>query len=238
MPRRLLRAERLAASALVLVLVVVAASAAIRLGAQEPALGALRLAHRTAASLEVLVLAGLAWFAWRTRHAPGTTAAAVALTVMLSAIGIVAGQQPSPAASMANIVGGLALAACFAWMLSPARAWQPRTGLIALGLLTQCVLGAALSIHWRDAPLALLAAHVVLGAALVLGAAWLALRARWGGMIAVLSVAVAGTGAAALVLDRAFAPALLHAAAVAALIVVLVASLDKHQGARAPRLRW
>ncbi|HET7670183.1 MAG TPA: hypothetical protein VFK84_07230 [Burkholderiales bacterium] len=232
------RPEALAAAALALVLIVVAASAAIRLGAQEPVLGALRLAHRTAASLEVLVLAGLAWLAWRTRQAGAATAAAIALTVMLSAIGIVAGQRPSPAASMANIVGGLALAACFAWMLAPARAWPRRAGLFAALLLAQGVLGAALSIHWRDAPLMLLAAHVLLGAALVLGAAWLALRARWGGMIAVLSAAVAATGGAALMLDRAFAPALLHAAAVAALVVVLVASLDKHQGARASRLRW
>ena len=203
------RPDALAAAALALVLTVVAASAAIRLGAQEPALGALRLAHRSAATLEVFLLGALAWLAWRSRHFSPPLVAAIALTVLLSAIGIAAGQAPAPAAAAGNILGGLALAACFAALLARG-APQPVLGM----LVVQCALGAWLSLTWRDNPLALLTGHALVGMALLA----YCLRLQPTPLRVLLAVAVGASGAAAALFDRAFAPALAHSIAVAFLV--------------------
>jgi hypothetical protein len=113
--RRVALAARLG---LGLVLAVVVAAAAIRLGWT---LTPIRAVHRVAASLEVLVVAWLGWMAWRARaERPQlfrVALLAIGLTVLLSALGIVAGQDPPPAAATANLLGGLALTAAFAWIL-------------------------------------------------------------------------------------------------------------------------
>jgi len=113
------RRLRLAAGlGLGLLLVVVVAAAGIRL---EIGPGVLRLIHRAAASLEVIVVLWLGWMAWRARATRPVvwrgSLVAIGLTAFLSVLGIAAGQNPPPAAAAANLLGGLALAAAFAWLL-------------------------------------------------------------------------------------------------------------------------
>jgi hypothetical protein len=227
---------RLASAGLALVLVVVLASAAIRLGqaAAPPfsnaALLALRAVHRTAASLEVLAVTWLGWLAWRARFERPQLAAGVALAVVLTAvlsvIGILAGQNPPPAAALANMLGGLSLAAAFAWLcgtLRPPVAPAARfvAGIAAL-LGLQCLLGARLSILPGAAASPALPAHAMLGIALTAFCGWIALRStrpaqRKALLTAVLVVPVLGF--TALQYESSLAAALLHAAAAALLVV-------------------
>jgi hypothetical protein len=106
--------ERAAALGLALTLAVVLAAAGIRLGLGW---GWLRPVHRVAASLEVLAVLWLAWIAWRRP----SVWLAVALTAVLSAVGIAGGQEPPRALSAANLLGGLGLSATFAWILGKCR---------------------------------------------------------------------------------------------------------------------
>ena len=203
------------------VLVVVLVSAAIRLNSgaglllpflDASQIGALRLLHRAAALLEVLAAAWLAWLAWRRsveRHAALATALIVVLTVMLSLLGIVGGRSPSPLMALGNVLGGLALAAAFAWLL----AWRPAAlaaplALAAL-LAVQAVVGARLSVFGHAGPVAP-PAHIFLGLAI---AVWLA-RRRF-----LLGVVVAASGFTALQYEYSAAVALVHAAFAALLIV-------------------
>jgi hypothetical protein len=203
------RERTAAALGLGLMLTIVVAAAGIRL---ETGIPGLRVVHRIAASLEVLVVLWLAWTAWR-RPA---VLLALGLTAALAVIGIVAGQNPPPTAAAANLLGGLALAATFAWILgnsaSDPRALTP----IFLLLAVQLALGAWLSIvdrHGMAMPLHGLAA-VVLTALLV----WLG---RPGPVLLLLALAAPLAGFTALHYEYSAVAALVHAAAAALLVVSL-----------------
>jgi hypothetical protein len=229
-------AERAAAAGLTLVLAVVLLSAAIRLGqAAAPPLDpaillVLRGFHRTAASLEVLVAAWLSWVAWQMRaRRPALArgvALAAALTIVLSVLGIFAGRTPPPGAAMGNLLGGLALAAVFAWLLgesrSPAGRAAGRGAWIGLLLIAaQCVLGARLAVFPGAASSAALPAHAMLGILLAAGGVRLArgtphLPRRRMGIALALLVPIAGF--TALHYEDSSAAAFAHAAAAALLV--------------------
>ena len=196
-----------------LLLIVVIAAPAIRL---EWAFIWVRAIHRIAASLEVLVVLWLAWMAWR-RPA---VQLALALTAILSVIGIVAGQQPPPAAATANLLGGLALTATFAWILGrksgsdPKRINRALTPIfIAVLLALQLLLGAWLAIVDRWAPA--LPAHGLLAVGLTALLVWVA-RAR--PLLLVPAIATPLAGFTALHYEYSAAAALVHAAAAALLL--------------------
>lgn len=212
-----------AATGLGLVLLVIVLSVAIRLGAEAASAGllaALRGVHRTAASLEVLAALALLWLAWR-KALP-----VLVLTVFLSVLGIVAGQQPPPAAAVGNLLGGLALAAAFAWALGRAQGRAARRasriGHAAAALLAaQCALGAWLAIFAKDLEAWALGAHTALGFALAAGAVWLALQlARAPQRLALFSIALAApaAGIASAQFYQPLGASLAHAAAAALLV--------------------
>ncbi len=227
---------RLAAAAsagLGLVLLVIVLSVAIRLGADAASAGllsVLRGVHRTSASLEVLAMLALAWFAWRerARHEAIARGAAVAaaITLFLSALGIAAGQNPPPVAALGNLLGGLALAAAFAWVLGRAhgQAGRPssRLGHAAAALfVVQCALGAWLALFAEELWSWALLAHAALGLALAAGAVWLALRlARAAQRFALLGAVLAApaAGIASALFEQPLAASLAHAAAAALLV--------------------
>jgi hypothetical protein len=199
---------------LVLVLLVVVAAAGIRLGTGIPGL---RVVHRVAASLEVLIVLWLAWTSWR-RPA---VLVALGLTALLSVVGIVGGQEPPSALAAVNLLGGLALAAVFAWILGERvhgpffekRVLTP----FLLGLLAiQIALGAWLSIVERFG--ALLPAHGLLAVVLTALVLWHARRKA----LVVLALAAPLAGFTALHYEYSALAALAHAAAAAVLLVVLV----------------
>jgi heme A synthase len=226
------------AAGLALVLAVVLLSAAIRLGQtaapplSDGILLILRGFHRTAASLEVLVAAWLSWFAWRIRSERPALARGIALaaglTIALSVLGIVAGRTPPPAAAMGNLLGGLALAAVFAWLLaesrSPGAQAAGRAAWIWILLIAaQCVLGARLAVFSGAGSSAALPAHAMLGILLAAGGVWLAqhsahLPRRWAGTALALLVPIAGF--TALHYEDSSSAAFAHAAAAAVLIAV------------------
>jgi hypothetical protein len=115
---RALRA--LAAGSLALVLVVIVASAAIRLSEQD--LGAwmplVRGTHRASASLATLLILAVSWLAWRAGRR-ALAAGILVLTVALSILGAATGISPPPAAQAGNLLGGLALAALLARLAFP-----------------------------------------------------------------------------------------------------------------------
>jgi len=217
MPRR----EALAAGlGLALVALVVVVAAGIRL---ETGIPGLRIVHRIAASLEVLVVLWLAWMDWR-RPA---VLLALALTALLSVVGIVGGQQPPPAIAAVNLLGGLSLAATFAWILGekgsgPYYSKRALTPFLLIALAVQLALGAWLSIvdRWGMA----LPAHGVLALALAAILGWVALARIQGGIGKVLfglALAVPLAGFTALHYDHAAAAALVHAAAAALLLATV-----------------
>lgn len=217
MPRR----ERLAAGlGLALVALVVIAAAGIRLDTGIPGL---RIVHRIAASLEVLVVLWLAWMDWR-RPA---VLLALALTALLSVVGIIGGQQPPPAIAAVNLLGGLSLAATFAWILgekgsAPVRGKKVLTPFFLTVLAVQLALGAWLSIvdRWGMA----LPAHGVLALALAAILGWVALariQGRTGKVLLGLALAVPLAGFTALHYDHSAAAALVHAAAAALLLATI-----------------
>jgi hypothetical protein len=217
------RVAKAAWAGLVLVLIVIVVSVAIRIGGEAASAGvmfALRGVHRAAASLEVLAAIALAWFAWR-RSLP-----VLVLTVFLSVLGILAGQKPPPLAALGNLLGGLALAAAFAWALGRAHGRAPqgksRLGHAAAALFVlQCALGAWLSLFAEELWSLALLAHALLGLALAAGAAWLALRlARAPQRFALLGVALAApaAGAASALFGQPLPASLAHAAAGALLV--------------------
>lgn len=209
------------AAGLGLVLVVLAASVTIRLAGNElgAALAAVRGVQRAAASLEVIAALALVWLAWRRARV------AAALTVFLSVLGIAAGREPPPLAALGNLLGGLALAAVFAWLLGRAhgRAAQSANRFAqaaALLLVLQCVLGAWVSIFARDAASWALVAHAELGLVLAAGFVWLASQlARATLRRALLGIALAAIVAGlSAVMGQSLAASLAHAAAVALLV--------------------
>lgn len=206
------------AAGLGLVLLVIVLSVAIRLDAGP--LGALRGAQRAAASLEVVSMLALAWLAWR------GALVVIALTVFLSVLGIAAGQNPPPLAALGNLLGGLALAAAFAWVLGRAHGREThgarRLGLAAAALLAvQCALGAWLAIFAKDLEAWALGAHTALGFALAAGAVWLALRlGRAARRFVLLGIALAApaAGIASAQFYQPLGASLAHAAAAALLV--------------------
>ena len=204
---------------LALVLLVVMAAAGIRLETRMPGL---RIVHRVAASLEVVVVLWLTWMAWR-RPA---VLCALALTALLSVVGIIGGQQPPPAIAAINLLGGLALAGVFAWMLgksesdrdSRARGLTPILVLLAL----QLALGAWLSIVERYG--IALPLHGLLAVALTAALVWVA-RART--VFLVLALAAPIAGFTALHFEYSAAAALAHAAAAALLFVSTAYALGR-----------
>jgi len=223
------RLKLAAALGLALLLVVVVAAAAIRLEWT----GWVRAIHRIAASLEVVVVLGLGWMAWRTRtHWPAVLIALV-LTVFLSAIGIAFGQEPPPAAATANLLGGLALTATFAWIVGksgsdPKRINRALTPIFAVLLVIQLFLGARLAIVDRFAPA--LPVHGLLAIALAALLSWFAL-ARVGGRIGkalfVLALAAPIAGFTALHYEYSAAAALVHATAAALLVASAAYALGR-----------
>jgi hypothetical protein len=217
------RVAKAAWAGLALVVTVIVVSVAIRIGADVASAGlmrALRGVHRASASLEVLAALALAWFAWR------SSLAVLALTVFLSVLGIFAGQKPPPLAALGNLLGGLALAAAFAWALGRAHGRAPqgrsRLGHAAVALFAvQCALGAWLSIFAEELWSLALLAHALLGLALAAGAAWLALRLALAPQrFALLGVALVApaAGAASALFGQPIAASLAHAAAGALLV--------------------
>ena len=212
------RVAAAAATGLGLVLLVIVVSVAIRLDA-EP-LFALRGVHRASASLEVLAMLALAWLAWR------RASLVIALTVFLSLLGIFAGQNPPPVAALGNLLGGLALAAAFAWVLGRAHGRAPqnqqRLGhAVAALFVLQCALGAWLAILAEELWSLALLAHALIGLTLAAGAAWLALRlSRARQRFALLGAALAApaAGAASALFGQPLAASLAHAAAGALLV--------------------
>lgn len=234
------RVQAVVAAGLALVFAVVLLSAAIRLGQaavprlDEGMLSMLRALHRAAASLEVLAAAWLAWFAWRLRAERSALARGVALvvilTVALSVLGIVAGRTPPPAAAAGNLIGGLSLAAVFAWILGVLRRPTGRAadyvvaGLAVL-LAVQCLLGARLAAFPAAAASPALPAHAMLGILLACGAAWFArgfgrARQRAAGFALALLVPLAGF--TVLHIEHSIAAPFAHAG-VAALLVAAAA---------------
>jgi len=232
-----------AALGLVLVLLVVLVSAAIRLNAafvgelvSASGLSVLRGVHRTSASLAVLAALWLAWTAWRMGEASRTPVGIVlALTVLLSLLGIVAGKTPTPAQALGNMLGGFALAAAFAWLLGAA--YRDGTSFtlaafLALGgmLALQTLIGARLSIFGRsDFPALPLHAMLGLGAAALL--AWLALArigGREGRLLFALALAAPLAGFTALQYEYSAAAALVHAASAALLAAGAAFTLSRN----------
>jgi len=222
---------RVADAGLAFVLVVVAVSAAIRLNAaggwagsllSEGQVHALRVVHRIAATLEVVAAAWAFWLLAR-RRAWIPAAALLVLTAGLAALGIVAGQGPSPLQALGNVAGGLALASTFGWVSGAARGegrrMLPAIATIGLALLAvQVVVGARLSIFDRFAMPALpLHAYVGLGIA-----AWLVSARRT--LLTVLAVAAPLAGFSALHYEYSGGAALVHALT-AALLVAAAARL-------------
>ena len=213
----------LAALGLGLVLVVVLAAAAIRLGSaagfflqNESLLRIVRVIHRVAASLEVLVVLWLAWMGWRR----AAVLLALALTGLLSIVGILAGQAPPPAAAATNLLGGLALAAVFAWMLAPGRGALGRPALALAGLLgLQLALGGWLSIVDRTG--AALPAHGLLAIALAALLGWVGLArvpGATGKLLFALALTAPAAGFTVLHYEYSVAAALVHALVAAALV--------------------
>lgn len=220
------RLRPVALLALGLMLAVVIAAAGIRL---EIAVPGLRLLHRVAASLEVVAVLWLGWMARRARaDRPALFRAAllaIGLTAFLSVVGIAAGQNPPPAAAAANLLGGLALAAVFAWILGKSgkenRGLTPILGsLVGVMLGIQLALGARLAIVERYA--AALPVHALLAMILVALLGWIGLArigGRAGKMLFVLALTAPIAGFTSLHYEYSAAAALGHASTVALLLV-------------------
>jgi hypothetical protein len=217
------RIAKAAWAGLVLVLIVIVFSVAIRIGEDSASAGLMRLlrgVHRVSASAEVLAAIALVWLAWR------RSLLIAALTIFLSVLGILAGQKPPPLAALGNLLGGLALAAAFAWMLGRAHGAVPqgraRLGQLAAVLFAvQCALGAWLALFTDELWPWPLLAHVLLGLALAAGAAWLALRlAHAPQRFALLGAAIAApaAGAASALFGQPLAASIAHAAGAAILV--------------------
>lgn len=222
---------RAASVGLGLVLVVIVASAALRLNGaafspvpmlDEGGVRLVRALHRTAASLEVLAALWLAWSAWR--RGPWLAVGVVlALTAFLALLGIVAGRSPAPAQALGNLLGGLALVAAFAALSAQkgrGKTFFHMFSFLVAGLLAvQIVIGARLAIFGR-AGLPTLPLHALLGLGVAALLAWLALahtRGRAGMLLFVLALAAPIAGFSALHYEYSALAALVHAASAAGL---------------------
>jgi hypothetical protein len=213
-------------ASLALVLVVVVASAAIRLSERDLGawMGLVRGAHRASASLATLTILVVAWLAWRAGRR-GLALALVAVTAALSILGAATGIDPPPAAAAGNLLGGLLLAGLLAAVLSH------RGGALYLTALGgQILLGAWLGIFADELWSWTLLAHALLGVALAGLTAALALKlpaARERLALLLLAIAVPSAGAAAALFGLPLGATLAHATA-AAFLVVAAARLRAH----------
>jgi hypothetical protein len=231
-PERRLRV--LAAFGLGLILAVVVAAAGIRLGI---AVGALRVVHRAAASLDLAVTLWLVWTAWRARASlPAVLRAsilAIGLVGVLTVVGIAAGQNPPPVAAAANLLGGLGLVAVFAWILGELatgnRVLTPSLGvLVGLVLAIQLALGARLAIVARYA--FALPVHGVLALVLAGIVGWVGLAQVRGGagkVLFALALAAALAGFTSLHYEYSAVAALVHALAAAFLLAATAYALGR-----------
>jgi hypothetical protein len=176
---------RVAGVAFACMLVVIAASAYIRLAGAFPALteatALARGAHRLAASLAGIAALALAWLAYRGRAPRGAAYAALAITLLLASVGAAFGTAPPAAAALANVLGGLALATLFAWAHGKAATvgapWSSKLAFAALALAcAQAALGAWIGTRPEPVGAGALLAHLLLGAITALAAGWLGVR--------------------------------------------------------------
>lgn len=215
-PRRALTAASLA-----LVLVVVFASAVIRLAGEElgGALVVVRGVHRVAASTAALAILAAGWYGWREGRR-AMAAIVVALMLALSALGAATGTEPPPLAAAGNLLGGLALAALLAWQLGRERrqGGAPLLHVLAALVALQALAGAWNTIFEEETWTLLLVGHATLGLAISAILAWRALGARDWALMA-LAAAVPLAGFASALLGGPVLAALAHAAAAALLVV-------------------
>ena len=232
----------LAAASLALVLIVVVASAAIRLSGQDLGsyLPLVRGTHRASASLATLLILAACWLAWRS----GRRLLAVlilTLTLGLSVLGAATGIAPPPWAQAGNLIGGLLLAALLAALLGSGKgSFRPY---LLFGLL-QILLGAWIAIFAKDLFTPVLLTHALLGLGLAAAAAWVFLRLRKPVQrlaAVLLAFAVPVSGAASALFALPFAAMLAHSTSVALLICAAAylhaALLDPHQGVADADLR-
>lgn len=210
----------LTATSLALVLVVLFASALIRMAAEElgAMLAAVRGVHRVAASAAALTILGAGWLLWRAGRR-GTAAALVGLMLALSALGAATGTEPPLPAAAGNLIGGLALAALLAWLLGREgrRGGEPLAHAAAALVAAQVLLGAWNSIFELETWTLAMLAHATLGLAAAGFIAWLALRARAWALLAVACAAPLA-GLVSGLLDAPLGPALAHAMSAALLV--------------------
>jgi hypothetical protein len=218
-PRRALTATSLA-----LVLVVVFASAVIRLLGEDlgGALLVVRGLHRVAASAAALAILAAGWVGWREGRR-AMAAIVVALMLALSVLGAATGTEPPPLAAAGNLLGGLALAALLAWQLGRERrrGGEPLLHLLAALVALQVLAGAWNTIFEEETWTLVLVGHATLGLATAGLLGWIALRVRAWGILA-LACAAPIAGLASGLLDAPAGPALAHAAT-AALVVTAAA---------------
>jgi len=215
-PRRALSAASLA-----LVLVVVFASAVIRLVGEDlgNALVFVRGVHRVAASAAALTILGAGWYGWR-EGARAMAALVVVLMLALSALGAATGTEPPPPAAAGNLLGGLLLAALLAWWLGRdgRRGGELLLHVVAVLAGAQALLGAWSTIFEKDETWTLaLLGHATLGLATAGLLAWIALRARVWLVFAIACVAPLA-GMVSGLLDASTGPALAHAMSAALLV--------------------
>lgn len=169
-----------------LTVVVVAASALLRLGTSLDAGGnaastlpaalesAARIAHRISASAVGLVALAAAVVAWRGRpvgaERGAALAAVVVLTLFLAALGRYTPGYRFVGVTVANAVSGVALACAFAWLRAGARGADraPRPAALAaaltlLAVLAELGLGTAASASGMQGVMAFEPLHVGLG---------------------------------------------------------------------------
>jgi hypothetical protein len=215
-PRRALSAASLA-----LVLVVVLASAVIRLAGEDlgGALLVVRGVHRVAASAAALAILGAGWYGWREGRR-AMAAIVVSLMLALSALGAATGTEPPPLAAAGNLLGGLALAALLAWWLGRdrRRGGEPLAHALAALAVLQAALGAWSTIFEKDETWTLaLLGHATLGLATAGLLGWIALRARAWALLAIACAAPLA-GMVSGLLDAPTGPALVHAMTAALLV--------------------
>ena len=218
----------LAGTSLLLMLVVLGASAQIRAGPAPEALAALRAAHRVCASAAALLIIALAARAWPVPGLRGAGVGTLLLMLALSAVGWAAGTTPPPAAAFFNQSGGLALTALLALLWARARPGAadpgPLAGAALLLVLAQSAFGSALAAFAPAATPLLIVLHAAAG----LAAAAVVAALRTGPALACALLAPAAGLAAAFPQLAAIAPTL-HALSAA----LLLAAAGAAQGRRA-----
>lgn len=248
---------RLARTAFVLVLAIVAASAYIRLSAGAPdaaqtAIDAARIAHRISASvagLLVLIIAGLVFTRERSRGLDIALAAATLVVMLVLAwIGRYSGPDAPAAVLVANLAGGLALSTLL-WAVaarqSAAGNHLPPGDSATLALVTflvvalQCITGAMTVTEFAKFGLT----HHVSGIVALGLCTWLGTRLgrsratkRSGRAIIALAVFQAALGIAALAFSLPLWLVLAHNVGAALLLAALVEACMTQIGEASPSM--